>query len=113
MHLMNKNTRSFVQAFTSVASDNYPESVYKTYMVNAPFVFRSAWAIVSQWLDPNTVAKFKILGGEKEYMPKLLEWLDDEDIPAFLGGKDTSCDFIDERGSWAEHMPTTRGPWID
>ena len=137
---LNAETRAFVKAFTSTASDNYPESIFKTYIINAPFVFRSAWGIVSGWLDANTVAKFSILGGEKEYMPKLLEvvrtppyhsaphlsrlapphvhvcrcaQLDHSDIPSFLGGGDESCDFIDEQGCWAAHMPTTKGPYLE
>merc|ERR1711871_695013 len=106
-------TRAFIKAFIGVAGDNYPESIYKTYIVNAPFVFRGAWSVVSAMLDPNTVAKFTIMGGEKDYMPKLLAVLPKEDIPSFLGGTDTTCDFINEQGVWASHMPTVMGPRLE
>lgn len=90
-----------------------PRGRHKTYIVNAPFIFKAAWGIVSKWIDPNTVAKFSILGGEKDYMPKLLEVLDKDDIPRFLGGVDETCDFLDEKGVWANDMPTTKGPRIE
>merc|ERR1711918_326642 len=103
---MTEETRSFVKAYTSMASDNFPESIWKTYIINAPFIFKAAWNFVSKLLDPNTVAKFSILGGEKDYMPRLRELLDDDNIPAFLGGKDESCDFIHEKGPWSQYFPT-------
>lgn len=110
MGLLNKETRAFIQAFIKVAQDNYPESIKTTWIVNAPFVFRGAWALVSKWIDENTVRKFSILGGKSEYMPKLLSVMDAKDIPSFLGGEDASCDFIEEQGCWTKIMPTTRGP---
>ena len=64
----NAETRAFLQATIKVASDNYPESIYKTYLVNTPFVFRGVWSVISKWIDENTVRKFS-LGGEKDYMP--------------------------------------------
>ena len=110
---LNSDTRAFIKAFMAIASDNYPESLYKTYIINAPWVFKAAFAMISKWLDPATAAKFFVLGGEKDYMPKLLEILDREDIPRYLGGLDDTCDFLDEKGPWATHMPTTKGPCVD
>lgn len=109
---LNGETRAFLKEFSSMASDNYPESMYKTYIVNAPFVFTAAWSLVSKWLDPNTVAKFKIMGGPKEFLPKLLEVVDEQNIPTFLGGTDESCDFITEKGPWAKTMPSPYGPRV-
>jgi hypothetical protein len=71
--MLNSATRAFLQAFIKNASDNYPEVVSKTYIINAPLIFRGTWAVVSKWIDDNTVAKFSILGGQKEYLPKLLQ----------------------------------------
>lgn len=109
----NAETRAFLQATIKVASDNYPESIYKTYLVNTPFVFRGVWSVISKWIDENTVRKFSLLGGEKDYMPKLLQLLDKEDIPAFLGGSDTTCNFVEESGPWSDAMPSRAGPRLD
>ena len=44
-----------------------------------------------------------MLTGRKDYLPKLLEWIPRENLPDFFGGTDTSCDFVTEKGPWAEH----------
>lgn len=58
---LNGDTRGFIKAFNGIASDNYPECMHKTYIINAPFVFQAAWSVVSKMLDPQTVAKFSIV----------------------------------------------------
>ena len=107
-----KETRTFIQAFIKTASDNYPETIYKTYIINAPMLFRTAWAFVSNLLDARQKAKFSILGGPREYLPKLLEVMDKEDIPVQFGGTDTSCNFYEEQGPWQELMPSKAGPRV-
>ena len=49
------------------------------------------------FLDPKTRAKITIKGGD--YLPTLLEMVDEENLPTFLGGKCT------------EAFPTDVGPW--
>ena len=39
---------------------------------------------------------------------RLQEHLDIDDLPEFLGGKDTSCDFVREVGPWAEYVPALK-----
>ena len=104
------DTRNFIKSFIKVASDNYPESIYKSYIINAPFAFRTAWSVVGAFLDARQKSKFSILGGQKEYLPKLLEVMDIEDIPVQFGGKDASCTFYHEQGPWQSLMPSPAGP---
>ena len=80
----------------------------KTYICYAPWVFQKVWGFVSPLLDPRTAAKFVILGGPSEFLPRLQEHLDIDDLPEFLGGKDTSCDFVREVGPWAEYVPALK-----
>lgn len=62
------------------------------------------------------VSKFSILGGQKEYWPKLLEAIDEADIPVQYGGTDETCDFLSEHGAhegcWSigGYMPSVYGP---
>jgi len=112
MGLFNKETRAFLQASIKIASDNYPESIKMTWIVNAPFVFRAAWTMICKMLDENTVRMFSILGGKTEYMPKLLAVMDKTDIPSFLGGGDDSCTFVVEQGPAVSHMPSVYGPYL-
>ena len=80
----------------------------KTYIVHAPWVFQKVWGFVAPLLDPRTASKFVILGGPSEFLPRLQAHLDIDDLPEFLGGKDTSCDFVREVGPWAEYVPALK-----
>ena len=35
--------------------------------------------------------------------------VDEQSLPTFLGGKDTSCNFVNEKGPWAHLMPDVCG----
>lgn len=62
----------------------YPERLETLYMINAPFTFSVLWAIIKPWIDPVTVAKFKILGSN--YQEALQENIDESQIPVEYGG---------------------------
>ena len=93
------------QAFNGVFGDNYPESVEKMFIINAPLMFRTVWGFISPLMDKRTRDKTSILGGPRDFVPKLLEWVPADNLPIFLGGKDTSCYFIHEKGPWADAFP--------
>ncbi|KAJ2815539.1 hypothetical protein IWW50_006795, partial [Coemansia erecta] len=40
----------------------YPECMYRTYIVNAPSMFVTAWRLIRSWLDPRVLSKISILG---------------------------------------------------
>lgn len=63
---------------------NYPETLRKYYVINAPRIFTMLWRIVKPWLDENTLAKIKIHG--KDFLKALQEDIDIENIPTDLGG---------------------------
>ena len=56
----------------------------RTFIVNAPMIFTGIWAIVKNFLDERTRSKFTILG--YNYEETLLEHVDAENLPDFLGG---------------------------
>ena len=80
------------------------------FVINSPFIFRTVWAFVNTMLDERQRAKINILGGPDSYLPKLLKEVDISDLPAALGGDDSSADFRNERGPWAAHMPVQAAP---
>lgn len=55
--MMNSQTRGLLQIASKVASDNYPENMGNTYVINAPFVFSACWSIVKGFLDERTTKK--------------------------------------------------------
>lgn len=60
--MMTGDVRKTVSAISGVMQDHYPETLGKTFIINAPFVFKAVWAIVKPMLAPNTVKKvcFKV-----------------------------------------------------
>ena len=68
-------------------------------IVNAPMLFTGVWAVVKAWLDEKTREKIQIVGGG--YTKKLLQYVDEDQLVDFLGGKNTS------------KIEDDIGPWID
>jgi len=83
------------------------QCVEKMYIINSPLVFRSVWSMVSTMLTKRTKEKIAILGNESEYRKVLDELYANgiDDLPVCLGGKDTSCDFVNEQGPWSSILP--------
>jgi hypothetical protein len=54
------------------------------FIVNAPMLFTGVWAVVKGFLDERTRQKIKICGSK--YQKELLEVVDVDNLPDFLGG---------------------------
>ena len=52
-----RNVRYMIGKLIYVAQTQYPERLYKAYIVNAPRTFTVAWNLIKALLDPKTVAK--------------------------------------------------------
>ena len=87
-----------------MGSDYYPEVMGNTLLINAPYVFSGVWSVVKGFLDERTRKKIRIIGGG--YKKTLLEFIDEEDIPSFIGGK---CECKEFGGC----MNSNAGPWND
>lgn len=84
MKILSKKVYGLIQIAAKVGSDNYPEIMGQTFIVNAPFLFTGVWAIVKSFLDEKTRKKILIKGGS--YQKDLLELVEAENLPDFLGG---------------------------
>ncbi|KAJ2610554.1 hypothetical protein H4S08_003559 [Coemansia sp. RSA 1365] len=62
----------------------YPECMYRTYIVNAPSMFVTAWKMIRSWLDPRVISKIHILS--KDHTGELLKQIPAANLPSFLGG---------------------------
>jgi hypothetical protein len=102
MKILNGATYKFIKHCTSIGQDNYPEVLGKMFIINAPMFFYAVWNIIKIWVDEKTRNKVNILGSN--FKKELLEFIDENDIPDFLGGKAT----VDEYG---ENMTNDEGPW--
>ena len=79
--------RNLVQDIIGDESNLWPNTLEKMYIINAPWPFRFAWKIISNFIHPITVAKIEILGGD--YIKKMTEKISIHQIPKSYGGKCT------------------------
>ncbi|KAI4381733.1 hypothetical protein MLD38_007780 [Melastoma candidum] len=97
-----KAARDLITRLQKVDGDNYPESLNRMFIINAGSGFRMLWNSVKSFLDPKTASKINVLGNK--YQSKLLEVIDADQLPEFLGG---TCTCADQGGC----MRSDKGPW--
>ncbi|XP_002971139.2 phosphatidylinositol/phosphatidylcholine transfer protein SFH6 isoform X1 [Selaginella moellendorffii] len=100
----NKTARELIIRMQKIDGDNYPETLHRMYIVNAGSGFRLLWNTVRSFLDPKTTSKITVLGNK--FQSRLLEVIDANELPEFLGG---TCNCLVEGGC----MCSDRGPWKD
>ena len=88
---------SYVRRCLALDQYFYPETLKKLFLVNAPWYFTAIYSIVKGLIDPDTAKKIAILGAN--YLPQLLELIDEETIPLEFGGK---CENISWSGPWSD-----------
>ncbi|GJM93431.1 hypothetical protein PR202_ga09987 [Eleusine coracana subsp. coracana] len=80
------------------------QTLYQLYIINAGQGFKMLWGTIKSFLDPETASKIHVLGSK--YQNKLLEIIEDSELPDFLGGK-CKCE---EYGGCPK---SDKGPWKD
>ena len=83
-HLWRPGIRALLRII-EVVEANYPETMGFLLIVRAPRVFPVLWTLVSPFIDDNTRNKFLIYGGGDP--GGLLDYVDSQFIPDFLGGE--------------------------
>ena len=63
----------------------YPESMEKLFIINAPWIFNATWKLLKPLISERTLAKITICGAD--YYEKLVEVIDEDQIPAEFGGE--------------------------
>ncbi|GFS67829.1 SEC14-like protein 2 [Nephila pilipes] len=85
-----KSIETLMQFFKTYL-DNYPETLKCVMIINAPMCFSLMYSLVKPVLPPIVIQKIRVYStsGWKE---PLLELIDAEELPAFLGGNRTDPD---------------------
>ncbi|KAK5843744.1 hypothetical protein PVK06_006202 [Gossypium arboreum] len=99
-----KAARELITLLQKTDGDNYPETLNRMFIINAGSGFRMLWNSVKSFLDPKTTSKINVLG--TKFQSKLLEIIDESELPEFLGG---TCTCADQGGC----MVSDKGPWKD
>ncbi|XP_065503888.1 SEC14-like protein 1 [Caloenas nicobarica] len=86
-HLWRPGVKALLRII-EVVEANYPETLGRLLILRAPRVFPVLWTLVSPFIDDNTRKKFLIYAGNDYQGPGgLLDYIDREIIPDFLGGE--------------------------
>lgn len=88
-------TRDFLaltRAIADVDQGQYPETLGRIYVLNAPSAFPYVYGMIKPWLDPVVTAKIFVLGGPKEYEPVLIDFIGKENLPTSYGGDAPALD---------------------
>ncbi|CAN6446575.1 unnamed protein product [Victoria cruziana] len=101
---MSKAARELIDRLQKIDGNNYPETLYQMFIINAGPGFRLLWNTIKSFLDPKTTSKIHVLGNR--YQSKLLEMIDAGELPDFLGG---TCTCFDQGGC----LRSDKGPWKD
>ncbi|MBA0700495.1 hypothetical protein Goari_000097, partial [Gossypium aridum] len=99
-----KTAQDLVRRLQKIDGDNYPETLYRMFIINAGPGFKMSLKAVKSFLDSKTASKINVLGSN--YQNKLLEIIEASELPQFLGG---SCICSDQGGC----MRSDKGPWKD
>ena len=75
---------SYFKAVSHITSDNYPETMHQSFIVNIPGIFSSLWGIVKPFLHERTVKKIHIYSNN--YYDDLYNAVDTRNIPGCYGG---------------------------
>jgi len=82
-HLSRSNYNMF-QEFNTFDSNNYPETLRRVFLINAPSVFTMGWKVAKKFLDPATIKKIVILG--TDFKEELFKAIPPESLPKAYGG---------------------------
>ncbi|KAI7904987.1 CRAL-TRIO domain-containing protein [Cokeromyces recurvatus] len=86
------NALYHLKAIAEIVQHYYPETLHRLFIVNAPSAFTVMFKVIKHWLNPRTLEKIHVLGSD--FQSVLLNYIDADSLPSFLGG---TCK--------CEHMP--------
>mmetsp|Transcript_12141 Transcript_12141/g.16429 ORF Transcript_12141/g.16429 Transcript_12141/m.16429 type:complete len:306 (+) Transcript_12141:39-956(+) len=82
------DVRAMTKAIMGAANGFFPETMWKAFIINAPFIFRSVYTMVSPFIHPVTKEKIKILSGPSKYLPEMkANGIPLDQVPENFGGK--------------------------
>lgn len=78
---------AIIKEQAAVDSLCFPETMSKMFIVNCPMFFSASWRLIKGWLDPRTAGKIEVLSNKDQAKKKLLELVDEDQLPSDYGGK--------------------------
>eukprot|EP00455_Lapot_gusevi_P031720 TRINITY_DN344_c0_g2_i6.p2 TRINITY_DN344_c0_g2~~TRINITY_DN344_c0_g2_i6.p2 ORF type:complete len:253 (-),score=82.20 TRINITY_DN344_c0_g2_i6:605-1363(-) len=103
---LSKNFYTPIKSMIDIDQYYYPETLWRLYIINAPFIFKMLWSAVKPWIHPITRERIQVLGSD--YKQQLLKTIDADQLPVYLGGTcqcaDANCVGAQQRQMVREHI---------
>mgnify|MGYP006087933195 CR=1 FL=1 len=85
----------------------FPETVNRTYVLNAPFSFSMIWSVVKHALDPRTLQKIGFFSSISKAKANFVQYIDNDELLSDYGGSRSSfAEVFAERQKEARHKDT-------
>ncbi|KAH8739453.1 SEC14 domain containing protein [Cryptosporidium ryanae] len=94
--------RKIIKELVYISQNYYPELLGKMVVINAPSIFSIIWNFVKPLIDEKTAKKISIYTQHDNWKSVLLEFIDEDQLPRFLGGNPSY------EGEW---LNANFGPW--
>ena len=87
MGQLNSKTLAIIKEQSAIDSLCFPETMNKMFIINGPRFFGATWSLIKGWLDPRTAGKIEVISAKKTWSKRLLEFVEEEQLPSDYGGK--------------------------
>lgn len=101
--MLSGKVKSFLKIASGLGQNYYPEMLGTMFMINTSTMFSMVFSLVKGFIDEKTRNKIRV--EKSNYQSKLLEFVDRENLPVFLGGA-CKCEHIEGGCLWSDI-----GPW--
>ena len=104
---VSKHVIDYIKMTSEVDEKNYPESLHKVVIINAGFIFSTAYKMVQYFIAAEVREKIKVLGGD--YEKELYQYVRPEDMPTFIRGgtKEINEKWASSDMSYQKDLPQT------
>jgi len=89
---MKHMTKSLLDYLQPSLGADFPENMYKCFVINVPSVFHMAWKVIQPMLDPGQLRKVSIMGSDLKDLKTLVP---ESRLPKWLGGSNPEHGLVD------------------
>jgi hypothetical protein len=95
---------TIIKEQAAIDSICFPETMCKMYIVNGPRFFGATWKLIRGWLDPRTAGKIEVVSDRKNWTKKLLDVVEEDQLPEDYGGKGPNTQATIENDNFAGNL---------
>lgn len=105
---LSRRALAIIKEQSAIDSVCFPETMNKMLIINAPTFFAATWRLIRGWLDPRTAAKIEVISSTAASHKRLLELVDEDQLPSDYGGKgeDTRVTLANQYEGEADRLET-------